>query len=80
MDNKKLKHVKVNSLRELKSGLLSGGFETISTSHLLVAFGGDETNNCEGGNCVAGCGATNTVAGCGGTVNKIAGCGVKEEV
>ncbi len=76
MDKKNQKIQLKKGLQELKNGLLTGGFETIETSHLLVAFGGDDpTNNCNGGNCVAGCGATNKVEGCGGTVNTVAGCG-----
>ena len=42
-----------------------------------LIIGGEETNNCNGGNCAAGCGL-NTATGCGGHVNTVAGCGTKE--
>ena len=57
-----------------QEGKLNGGFAIILDAQNAVVLGGEETNNCNGGNCVTGCG-TNSVAGCGGTVNNVAGCG-----
>ncbi len=68
---------KLAKIADLTDGKFAGGFEIISASSMLIAFGGDETNNCDGGNCAAGCAQTNTKEGCGGTVNAVAGCGVK---
>ena len=54
-------------ISENQENQLTGGFSTVVTSHLeVLTF--DNTNNCQGGNCVKGCGsndACNTVAGCG---------------
>ncbi|WP_340203318.1 hypothetical protein [Ascidiimonas sp. W6] len=49
---------------------LVGGF-TASISSNRVQGVETITNNCQGGNCVEGCGG-------GGTVNAVAGCGVKQ--
>ncbi|MCZ4223999.1 hypothetical protein [Pedobacter rhodius] len=69
-------------LEELTNGQLDGGFAVIlsPTFNSIIIGGneGDNTNNCNGGNCIVGCG-TNTAAGCGGTVNSVAGCGVKKD-
>lgn len=64
-------------LTEAINGELEGGFAVIlSPTFNTLVLGGNEANNCSGGNCVVGCG-TNSAAGCGGTVNSVAGCGVK---
>lgn len=57
-----------------QDGKLNGGFAVLLSVENALVLGGEETNNCNGGNCVTGCG-TNSVAGCGGTVNNVAGCG-----
>ena len=57
-----------------QDGKLNGGFAVLVPAENAMVLGGEETNNCNGGNCVQGCG-TNSVAGCGGTVNNVAGCG-----
>ncbi len=66
-----------SALKQTVQGNFEGGFAAIKTSHLLIAFGGDETNNCNGGNCAAGCdgGIKNDRIGCGGSLNVVAGCG-----
>ncbi len=75
MKKRKFPLLKTDQLAELIGGSLAGGFSIIETGHLLVAFGGDETNNCKGGNCVAGCTEINNVPACGGALNVVAGCG-----
>lgn len=60
-----------------RDGKLNGGFAVLLSADNVIVIGGEEANNCNGGNCVTGCG-TNSVAGCGGTVNNVAGCGVKQ--
>ncbi len=67
----------VQKLQDGDSGGLKGGFMLLlSQIETAVLIGGDETNNCNGGNCAIGCGL-NTATGCGGTVNSVAGCGTK---
>ena len=67
----------LKKIEEGQNGKLSGGFGVIlSTIDVAQVLGGEETNNCLGGNCVANCGA-NAAAGCGGNVNSAPGCGVK---
>ncbi len=65
-------------LQKLESslGTLTGGFIVLQSSENLALLGGEETNNCRGGNCVQGCG-TNLEAGCGANTNTVAGCGTK---
>jgi len=63
-------------IQENSDGTLAGGFTIINAVQNNLIIGGEEANNCDGGNCVAGC-AQNNVAGCGGTVNSVPGCGVK---
>ena len=74
--SKKLRTI-VQQLQEGEHGRLEGGFIVV-LNHIeaAVLIGGEETNNCNGGNCAAGCGL-NTATGCGGTVNSVAGCGTK---
>lgn len=56
----------VSSLKEIENGKLTGGFEAIVPSKLMVVFGGTDTNtNCAGANCVSGCTTINNVPGCG---------------
>lgn len=57
-----------------QDGKLNGGFAVMLAGGAALVLANEETNNCNGGNCVTGCG-TNNVAGCGGTVNNVAGCG-----
>lgn len=66
-------------LKEANNGTLEGGFVIVLPNHLneTIIGGNSEANNCSGGNCVTGCG-TNVERGCGGTVNTVAGCGVKQ--
>lgn len=71
--NNKIKKEFLN-ITEFADGKLEGGFEIISLKQQVLIIGGEGTNNCDGGNCVAGCGQVNNVAGCGGT-NTILGCG-----
>jgi hypothetical protein len=67
----------LKKMEESPDGKLNGGFGVIlSTISNAQVLGGEETNNCLGGNCVANCGA-NAAAGCGGNVNAAPGCGVK---
>jgi hypothetical protein len=61
-------------IKENAQGKLEGGFSVINSIENAMIIGGDNTNNCNGGNCVAGC-KTNTVAGCGGGTNVVPGCG-----
>jgi hypothetical protein len=61
-------------LSEQQDGLLEGGFKIISFENNSLFLGGDQTNNCNGGNCVQGCGQ-NTVSGCGGKTNTVPHCG-----
>ncbi|HYE53916.1 MAG TPA: hypothetical protein VD996_03705 [Chitinophagaceae bacterium] len=61
-----------------QDGKLNGGFAVLLPAENAAVLGGEETNNCNGGNCVTGCG-TNSVAGCGGQVNNVAGCGKATE-
>lgn len=76
MEKRKLSDI-LKKLEENPDGKLSGGFGVVlSTAANAAVLGGQETNNCLGGNCVEGCGA-NAARGCGGTVNSAAGCGVK---
>lgn len=67
----------VQQLQDGDQGKLEGGF-VLLVSHVdaAVIIGGEETNNCNGGNCASGCGL-NTATGCGGQVNTVAGCGTK---
>lgn len=75
--SKKLRML-MQKLQDGKRGQLEGGF-VLLLSHIenAIIMGGEETNNCNGGNCAAGCGL-NTATGCGGTVNSVSGCGVKQ--
>jgi len=67
----------LKKVEEGQNGKLEGGFGVIlSTIAVSKVLGGEETNNCLGGNCVQSCGA-NSVPGCGGTTNSAPGCGVK---
>lgn len=76
MEKKKLSDI-LKKIEEGPGGKLGGGFGVIlSTLSNAQVLGGEETNNCLGGNCVEGCGA-NAARGCGGTVNSAPGCGVK---
>jgi len=68
----------VDALQEGEHGKLKGGFLLLMTHDAAMLIGGEETNNCNGGNCAAGCGL-NTAQGCGGNVNTVAGCGTKLE-
>jgi len=61
-------------IQENNDGTLAGGFTVINAVQNSLIIGGEEANNCAGGNCVAGC-ANNSVPGCGGTVNTSPGCG-----
>ncbi|HYE53914.1 MAG TPA: hypothetical protein VD996_03695 [Chitinophagaceae bacterium] len=77
MKKKKLSDI-LQKIEEGPDGTLDGGFGVIlSTIAAAKVLGGEETNNCLGGNCVKDCGA-NVAAGCGGSVNSAPGCGVKE--
>jgi len=76
MKKQKLSDI-LKKIEESPDGKLNGGFGIIlSTLANAKVLGGEETNNCLGGNCVANCGA-NDARGCGGTVNSAPGCGVK---
>lgn len=76
MEKKKLSDI-LKKIGESPGGKLDGGFGVIlSTLSNAKVLGGEETNNCLGGNCVEACGA-NAARGCGGTVNSAPGCGVK---
>lgn len=77
MKKKNQIQIQLSKLIEKIDGKLEGGFETISLKQQILIIGGEGTNNCEGGNCVAGCGQVNTVTGCG-TTNTVPGCGVKQ--
>lgn len=67
----------VQQLQSGEHGKLQGGFAVLlSNVDAAIIIGGEETNNCNGGNCAAGCGL-NTATGCGGQVNTVAGCGTK---
>jgi hypothetical protein len=69
MKKNKRKQLPISKLDELRNGELTGGFTTFSISGLAIVYGGQTTNNCLGGNCVAGCGkGQNTVYTCGGNV------------
>jgi len=70
--------IKAISMLELTSGTFSGGFMVLDSTENANLLGGEETNNCNGGNCVSGCGS-NLSAGCGHTTNTVAGCGTKLE-
>jgi hypothetical protein len=61
-------------IQENQDGSLEGGFAILSISENVFVLGGEDTNNCKGGNCVKGCGE-NTVQGCGGSINAVPGCG-----
>lgn len=74
MKKENQKKIKLSKLVGLANGKLEGGFEAISINQQLLIIGGEGSNNCNGGNCVAGCGQINNVAGCG-TTNIVAGCG-----
>lgn len=70
----------LRKVEESADGKLEGGFGVIlSVISNAQVLGGEETNNCLGGNCVANCGA-NAAAGCGGNVNSAPGCGVKQTI
>lgn len=57
----------ISSLKEIEHGKLTGGFETITPSKLLVVLGGTGDNtNCTGANCIPGCTTINLAAGCTG--------------
>ena len=62
---------------ELSAGIFSGGFIILDASENANLLGGEETNNCQGGNCVSGCGS-NLAAQCGHNTNTVAGCGTKQ--
>ncbi|HYE53915.1 MAG TPA: hypothetical protein VD996_03700 [Chitinophagaceae bacterium] len=70
---------RINELQMLvmSSGMFTGGFVVLDTSENANLLGGEETNNCQGGNCVSGCGS-NLAAQCGHNTNTVAGCGTKE--
>ncbi len=54
-------------ISESQENSLVGGFSKSFSNQNEISFD-QETNNCDGGNCVAGCGGNvkcNTVAGCG---------------
>lgn len=61
---------------ELSSGMFTGGFIVLDASENANLLGGEETNNCQGGNCVSGCGS-NLAPQCGHNTNTVAGCGTK---
>ena len=67
----------MQKLQDGKQGKLEGGFVLLLNIENAIIMGGEETNNCNGGNCAAGCGL-NTAMGCGGTLNTVAGCGTKQ--
>jgi hypothetical protein len=63
---KRRNSIKLDTIKELKNGKLEGGFEPLSIIQSNSVYGGQTTNNCNGGNCVAGCGqGQNVVAKCG---------------
>ena len=64
-------------MQESSFGTLTGGFIVLDASENANLLGGEETNNCQGGNCVSGCGS-NLVAQCGHNTNTVAGCGTKQ--
>ena len=67
----------MQQLQEGGSGKLEGGFMLLlNRLDAAIIIGGEETNNCNGGNCATGCGL-NTAQGCGGTVNSVKGCGTR---
>ncbi len=74
MKNEKFSIAKFARQLQEQDGKMNGGFAVLLSAENALVLGGDETNNCNGGNCVQGCG-TNSVAGCGGTVNNVVGCG-----
>ena len=74
MKKEKLSLAKFANQLQEQNGKLDGGFSVLLPAENAAVLGGEETNNCNGGNCVTGCGSNN-VAGCGGQVNKVAGCG-----
>lgn len=64
-------NILIENITESEQGILVGGFSNVSTlvedifNPLL-----NETNNCNGGNCVAGCGSGQTVNSCDTTKPK----------
>jgi len=76
MTNKEMLKSKFQ-ITESSFGTLAGGFALLTTQENTQILGGEESNNCRGGNCVDGCG-TNLVAGCGANTNTVAGCGTKQ--
>jgi hypothetical protein len=56
------------------AGTLESGFLVLSINNNTLILGGEDTNNCNGGNCVKGCGQ-NDVQGCGDPTNQVRGCG-----
>jgi len=77
MNAKKLSEL-AKLLQQNDDGTLKGGFSIISAVQNSLIIGGEESNNCSGGNCVQGCGVTNNYAGCGGALNFSAGCGTTQ--
>jgi hypothetical protein len=70
MKTKKINFKELSQILESENGRISGGFQLIRPLDNLAIIGGDEANNCNGGNCVTGCGSPNKVPGCGITTNK----------
>ena len=68
---KNIANLFIENITETEQGLLLGGFSNVSTL-MEDIFNPqlNETNNCNGGNCVAGCGSGQTINSCDSTKPK----------
>jgi hypothetical protein len=74
MSKKKRKKILLSEIKWSTNEIVNGGFRVLYLINAVAIFGGEQTNNCNGGNCAAGCGkGQNTAFGCG--ANWIPGCG-----